>query len=138
MCVGASVGGSGACPTSTANASEVGSTVGIAVGRLLGARVGKLLGARVAEHRVSSLAMPTNPSRQIQVVPSLVLTQIVLLVSQPWVPSSHACAVGMCVGASVGSEVGFIVGMWVGCALGSCVGARVGAALGFLVGMLLG
>ena len=74
------------------------------------------------------------------------VTQKLLAVSQPWVPSSYAWAVGRCVGETVckllgtrvGSMEGFAVGFWVGTAVIATVGSEVGSADGSAVGATVG
>ena len=64
------------------------------------------------------------------------LTQHVLSGSQPWLPSSQACLVGVAVGAAVGVAVGAAIRPALGFRLGLALGPAVGPALGPRLGQL--
>lgn len=79
---------------------------GAAVGAI-GAGVGAIgagVGAGVAVQLVAS-DPDIKPSRHTQVKLEALGVQMVEAESQPCEPSSHACAVGKCVGARVGGGV---------------------------------
>jgi hypothetical protein len=73
----------------------------------------------------SGLGMKPSLQSHMYVIPTL--TQIAVSVQHPWLPSSHACSVGMCVGAKVGA---IVVGAGVGDAV---VGFAVGNSVGLSV-----
>jgi hypothetical protein len=108
-----------------------GELVGITVGKLDGAVVGVWVGALVLLQRFSLAGSGIWPSvhSQVKVVWSTTCAsaQVVVKVSHPCEPSSHACKVGKCVGAVVGVAVGSCVGDVVGIEDGKYVGNGVGA-----------
>ena len=86
-----------------------------------------MTGLEVAKQRVWSLVSATKPSKHSQWHISPSSTAIVVSKSQPWLPSSQGCSVGMCEGDIVGASlVGSNEGAVDGSSVGSCVGRSVG------------
>ena len=97
---------------------------------MVGDADGTKVGLVVSMHCFLSAGSDTKPSRQAQKHSAPAFTAIVELRSQPWLPSSQACSVGMFVGEIVGAT---LVGDEVGASVGASVGVVVGVALGLSV-----
>jgi Na+/glutamate symporter len=92
---------------SSSQGLDVGAIVGSSVGAaIVGVIVGECVGTPVARQLIRLNKFVTKPSLQAQVkVLPILLTQSVLVRSQPLELSSQGWEVGMLVGASVGAQL---------------------------------
>jgi hypothetical protein len=102
MCVGTVVG---AKLVGANVGSGTGALEGCVVGSFVDSGVGCSVGAEVIKQCVLSLVSATKPSKHWQWHISPSSTAIVVSKSQPWLPSSQGCSVGMCEGDIVGASL---------------------------------
>jgi hypothetical protein len=148
ICVGDVVGVSvfvGVAEGSAVGTIVVGSNVGVVLGSPVGCIVGSFVGCDVIRQCLVSVASAMNPSKHWHrhwVADTETAT--VDVKSQPCIPLSHGCSVGMCVGmvvgaTLVGTAVGTSDGTFVGTALtGEAEGKAVGALVASFVGISVG